>query len=308
MAGIIWTDSEERILCDGYGRLSKEKLKKLFPSRTWVAVKLHAHYLRLKYYIGVHEHVQGDLSVLLHDSPEAFYWMGFIAADGYFFNNRLRLVLARKDKRHVESFCRFVRCDNHRDLENNSYGVAVQDSFNVPKIVGKFDLQKAKTYHPPIVSWMTGDLCWAFFIGFIDGDGSIGNQSGRRDCLLRIKNHISWQPVLKFFTDFVSKEAGVVPPEVKPNKQGYAEVNIANSMTLKCLKKKAGELKLPVLERKWSKIDQDFVSRREQAIKNRIAVVDLKQQGFRNVEIAKQLGLSQAAISVILKKSKGEQL
>jgi DNA-binding NarL/FixJ family response regulator len=74
-------------------------------------------------------------------------------------------------------------------------------------------------------------------------------------------------------------------------------------MTLKCLKKKAGELKLPVLERKWSKIDQDFVSRREQAIKNRIAVVDLKQQGFRNVEIAKQLGLSQAAISVILKKS-----
>jgi hypothetical protein len=40
----------------------------------------------------------GDLSVLLNNDYETFYWIGFLLADGSFSDVRLRFGLAEKDK------------------------------------------------------------------------------------------------------------------------------------------------------------------------------------------------------------------
>ena len=50
-----------------------------------------------------------NLSILLDDSFESFYWMGFILADGCFFENRLQITLAIKDKEHLQSFANYVK-------------------------------------------------------------------------------------------------------------------------------------------------------------------------------------------------------
>jgi hypothetical protein len=301
MAGKIWTDIEEKILIENYAKCSRKELLDMLPTRTWAAIKLHASQLNVKYYKGVHEHVKANLRMLLENSPEALYWMGFLAADGYFHNNRLRLVLSIKDMSQVIAFCKFIGCPKHNKMGKDAYGMAVKDSFTIPKILKKYDLKKAKTYNPPNISEIDLDHCVYFFIGFVDGDGSIGKQSKRQDCLLRIKIHSSWKETLQNLVDKVCLKAGVKAPKVIINKQGYACVNLANSVLLKFLKRKAVEAKLPVLARKWDQIDDTKVSRVEQATENRNQVIRLLKAGLRNVEISKQTGLSQATVSVIIK-------
>jgi len=51
----------------------------------------------------------------------------------------------------------------------------------------------------------------------------------------------------------------VRPPKI--NTQGYATLLIGNTETNKFLKQKTLELKIPILDRKWDKIDLKFVSR-----------------------------------------------
>ena len=302
MAGIIWTENEEKILIQNYGRQNKNIVQNLLPNRTWAAIKLHARFLRVKYFTGIHNLVEADLTSLLDNNPEAIYWMGFLAADGYFHKNRLTLTLAKNDVSHLMKFANFIKCENCRDVKNGC-SLSVQDSHTVPKIVKKYNLKARKTYNPPNISWMNADICLPFFIGFVDGDGSIGFQYGRKDCILRIKNHSSWMPTLQQMIDIVCTQAGTLTPIVKLNNKGYAEVNIANSITLKFLKNITKNLKLPVLKRKWDKIDETLVSRVEKAICNKENVLELKKQGMKNVKIASLLGLSNSAVSIILKKS-----
>lgn len=277
-------------------------LIKLLPNRTWAAIKLHASYMGLEYNVGVHEYVSADLSVLLEDFPIAYYWMGFLAADGSFSGNRLKLSLANKDRNHVIRFAQFIKCRNHQQAKDTSYSVSVQDSFTIPKIIEKYDLKKSKTYNPPDISWMQRDMFFSFFIGFVDGDGCIGKQSGRNDCQLRIKNHASWISVLQHMVDMISTETNISLPNAKINAAGYAQMAISNSVVLKWLKEQSKEL--PVLARKWDMINETVVSRVEQAVHNRNRVLELNAMNIKNVEISRITGLSQAAVSVIIKKSR----
>lgn len=303
MAGIKWTTEEDEFLVANYGNLSKEQLLSHFPGRTWDAIKLHANYRGLQYYVGVHEHVQADLSRLLQDTPQAFYWMGFLAADGYFSQKHLKLTLAKKDKRHVIQFARFIQCRNHR-VCRNGYEVKVQDGFTIPKIIEKFKLKKVKTYNPPDIGWMTEMLFVAFCIGFIDGDGSIKFQSGRKDCLLQIKTHASWLDNLQLMSNRLSRLAGVKPVRAKVNNAGYASVCFGNCVLLRHLKRKTREMELPVLRRKWDRIDETHRSRYEVAKENRANVLELSKLGMRNRDMAQKLHLSPSCISVIMRELK----
>lgn len=303
MAGVCWSSKEEEILFANYGKCKKAVIQNLLPNRTWVAIKLHAKFLNLKYFVKVHDYVEGDLTVLLDDLPESFYWMGFLAADGSFVKNRLKLTLAKLDSSHVVKFANFISCKNHREIKNG-YELSIQDSINVPKIVKKYDLRPRKTYNPPNVTWMDSEVCIPFFIGFVDGDGSIGFQHKRKDCILRIKIHSSWTNTLQSMVNVVSRQVGVSPPKVKLTKAGYANVCISNSIVLKFLKKMAKRTNLPILKRKWDKIDETFVSRMEQSEINRINVFFFKEMGLKNSEIASRLGLSRSTVSLMIKQLK----
>ena len=73
-------------------------------------------------------------------------------------------------------------------------------------------------------------------------------------------------------------------------------------LILKHLKKKIINLGLPVLNRKWDKINILTVSLQERN-KQRIKEVELMLPTTKNKEIAKNLGISSAAVSQIVKRN-----
>lgn len=199
-----------------------------------------------------------DLSILLNDSNESFYWMGFILADGCFFEDRLQITLAIKDKEHLQNFANYVKYNiSLKDTKTNT----TFSSKNIeicPLICEKFDIKPNKTYNPPkTIKTFTIDQQYCLLAGFIDGDGNIQNQSkGRKDYFLRIKNHSSWEHILKEFNELIYDRGSV-----KINNQGYAELNISNTEVLKSLKRKIEEYNLPIMIRKWDIIDYSFESK-----------------------------------------------
>lgn len=235
-----------------------------------------------------------NLSKLLLETLETYYWIGFILADGHISKStRLRVTLAKRDKNHLIKLQKFL---NVQELqENTQVSISGMDSKVIREFCNKFDIKSNKTYNPPNLSFIKNkDLLFALSIGFIDGDGCIDNQTNRSDCKLRIKCHSSWVNNLEFIYNIKSKI----------NNQGYAYINITNSILLKELKRKAIFLNLPILNRKWDKIDLSFVSKQEKGQINVLKVKEMLKNNIKKSDIAKNLNIGKSAISQIIKRNK----
>lgn len=246
------------------------------------------------------------LSRLLEETNESYYWMGFLMADGSFAGNRLTLGLSSKDSDHLKKLYNYIGCDNtiHENLKVNSSSFSVMDAYSVPLLKEKFQINNKKTYNPPSsLDWMEDDLRYSFIIGFIDGDGSIGKQYGREDAILRIKLHSSWLGVLDDISTFINGKINVPTIKAKINNQGYGQITFANHILLKNLKNKTIELSLPVLERKWSIINENYTNKNEIA-KYRIETVrKMMESGSSNKEIREALDLKPSALSNLQKRN-----
>ena len=164
-----------------------------------------------------HQSVQGNPSNLLQETREAYYWAGFLAADGGInhITWRLKFNLAATDRGQVIKFSNFIECPNVRTEKNTSVALAIQDKSSIPIFARKFDFKPRKKENPPTdITWMSDEMFIAFLIGFIDGDGTINHQSGgRRDSQIQIKLHSSWLNILKQMADRVSLITGLhIPP------------------------------------------------------------------------------------------------
>lgn len=310
MAGIKWSEEEDKLLKDLWPTCSKEEILKYLISRTYDSIIIRASNLGIRKFYEKHPYVKSNLSVLLEDTPETLYWMGFLFADGSINEyKRLSLVLAIKDKDHLLNFKKFCEIPNHLYIKDKkkiiSIGVKAQDKFTVEKLCNKYDLKSNKTIHPPDYIPKNVDLFLAFIVGFIDGDGCIKKQSGKRkDSLIAIKLHNSWMDYLNRLSVKVAELAQVKPTNAKINKKGYAIIHFCNSKLLKFLKNKALQLGLPVLERKWDRIDLSYFSKNEIMANNRKKLASLVSKGLRNRDIAKKLQVSEAWVSVEKRKLK----
>ena len=239
----------------------------------------------------------GDLSKLLEETPEAYYWMGFLMADGSFTDGRLKLALAKKDKEHLFKFAKYINYSGSFSESETALQVSVKDLEVVQQLCKKFTIFPKKTYNPPtILSTLTRDNLICFLAGFIDGDGNIQNQNKREDFFLRIKNHSSWESVLKLFGSIITdKEC------VKINSSGYAELVITNTQKLQELKKTVLKYDIPLLQRKWDIINLDFVSKYTKAEELRIKVLNLLAKGMKQQDIAELCGTSPSNVSKIKK-------
>ena len=83
------------------------------------------------------------------DTPEAFYWIGFLLADGSFYDNRLKLGLSIKDADHLYKFANFINYTGAVDITDKSISIACKDVEAVQRIKEKFDIRDRKTYNPP---------------------------------------------------------------------------------------------------------------------------------------------------------------
>lgn len=241
-----------------------------------------------------------NLSLLLEDSYESFYWVGFIMADGCFHDNRLTITLSIKDKYHLQKFADFIEYSIpliDTDAKTSFKSKNVDAS---PLICKKFDLKPAKTYNPPkTIKNFPIDLQYCLLAGFIDGDGNIQNQSGgRKDYSLRIKNHSSWINILTEFNELIDGTSDFT--EIKNS--GYAQLTISNTDILKEFRKKIESYNLPLMRRKWDKIDYNYQSRTSDVLILRNNILEDFKNNISTKEVALKYNTSYANAYRIRKK------
>ena len=248
---------------------------------------------------------------LLEDTPETYYWIGYLLADGNFSNNnRIKFSQSNEDQISVEKFKKYIEwpCDTYYNEKLRKSEFSVMNINIVPKIMEKFDIKHNKTYCPPdkkIFEDMDVDLLAYLFIGFVDGDGHIANLHNRPDYNLRIKVHSSWYDTLNVFIERLFGLTGYV----KINNQGYADLAIGNSQILKQFKKKYFEnISFEPLHRKWDVIDLNYVGKYEQAKITLEKVKELYEQNYSVKDICKTLNLTEGLVYKDIKKIKNEEV
>lgn len=248
-----------------YEECYKKDILLAFPNRSWAALKNQAQKLKLR--MKLNRVKNGDLSKLLQETTEAYYWMGFLLADGHFSENRVNLTLGEKEKEHVYKFATFLKSpidavitstrETNYSKEATTFRIAVYNKYLINKIRDKFNIHTTnKTEFPPnlskIFSNTSTDNAIALIIGFIDGDGYIGSKN------IRIEIHKSWEANLKilshmllmYFSEVSKQETHL--SNSKENK--YVHLNIAKHSLLIKIYNWTATNKLPVLERKWTNL------------------------------------------------------
>lgn len=308
----VWSQEEDKRLKDHY-HLKRADLYKLFPNRSAAAVNIRVGILGLKREIN--PYAQGKLNVLLDESLESYYWIGYLYADGWLTRNKVSVLASIRDKEQIYKFANYIECSNVKKSNppktcypgtKEFYSVGVGDRFIVPKIIDKFDFRPAKTYNPPRFVVEDQNKFLALFIGYIDGDGCIKQQTGRKDCSIRLHVHSSWIDWLNQCRDKLVKifECEISYPAI--DKRGYVLWNITHSTVVTGLKKMILKENLPVLSRKWNKIDENYISKRFIANENKEKIIELASQGYTQKEISKKVGLSSSRVCVICSELRKE--
>lgn len=257
-----WTKEEIDILYNIYPKGSKEDICNNILNHSWGNIMAYASNHKIKKLI-TSKNKNGDLSYLLENSPEAYYWMGFLLADGTFdAKNSLCLATANKDKEQIELFANFLTAPKNRvktiDLVTNFSACKIARltccSVNyMPQIKKKFDLHLNKTINPPKISSynILDNLLLALFIGYVDGDGCIDKTKKQ----IKFTVHSNWLDNLKFFKTEIERIMNKKVSIPGINKAGYAFWSI-NKTTSKLLMDIAKILNLPILNRKWNILNE----------------------------------------------------
>jgi len=213
------------------------------------------------------------LERLLEEIPEAYYWAGFLMADGYFridalgYDCQLQLGMSEKDRCQIELFANFIDAKvGTKDvkLKSKIYRQAVcskRDSKALPKIIKKFSINKDKTHNPPARMMIKkNDLFLSFLVGFIDGDGCIRKDNG---CII-VACEKAWKETLdswflRLWQISKAKSAYNLKIPVCKVDKNMCRIQTNHDGIKAFIISKIKELKIPVLKRKWNNIaDRDL--------------------------------------------------
>lgn len=151
---------------------------------------------------------KNSLNRLIEDeSLQTFYWVGFLIADGSFYNKgKFELGLAEKDVEVLEEFSKYIDYQNKLMYREGtkSYRISFSNSKDVPKFMEKYGFKLRKTYNPidfSIYNKYTKGQLMALLIGIIDGDGHIANNGSSGAFAITITAHTSWE---QFYIDLLT--------------------------------------------------------------------------------------------------------
>lgn len=257
-----WDSNDKNLLKKHWSYSDKELIQKLFPSVKWNSIKEMARRLGLK---RLTEYRKGDLSPLLKENNVAYYWMGFIMADGWISKNgQLVVGLSQKDKNHLEKLAKLLKTEIRKiNIEETIFfgkkykrektvRIAIQDKILGLKLKNKMNISFRKTYNPPDLSFLNTDKkFFSFLAGFIDGDGSI--TKSKNSIMLRIECHKNWiinfKYIKKRIDDCIFNDI-----KIKKLKESVLLISCNKSFIIN-LKDYIFKLNVPILERKWEKIN-----------------------------------------------------
>ncbi len=226
-----------------------------------------------------------NVSNLLSESNEAYYWLGFLLADGHFSKNgQIQVNLSAKDLEHLRKFSTFVEYE--KDL--NKPSLSISDSKVVPKIKGLYDIKSNKTYYPPKISDLDGDALFSLIVGFIDGDGTICKRG-----YMAIKLHKTWLETIDFMLNSIVEDSRYT---VTVTNEGLALGTLTNIEATKKIRLNAERLGLPILKRKWERIDLNKLSKRERREKYENECVRYFEEGLTPRQVLDKTTISHSFI------------
>ena len=187
-----------------------------------------------------------------------FYILGLLFSDGHFTYNtgRITFALKKADINTVLAVADFLHCKVKTDKLNAYIDICSPD---VRKLMAEYKITDRKTYEPCDISSIDGDEMIAFIIGFIDGDGCIGRRTDTNQPRITIKLHESWIDNLRIMSECLYLHFGMndypKPIFVKQKSKKYAQVTWCNTQVLKQLSNFSQNNGIPVMKRKWIKIE-----------------------------------------------------
>ena len=242
----------------------------------------------------------------MNGSNEAFYWAGFILADGCVSLDkhgsntnsvRLSIVLNELDKEHLQKYQKFINTGQVHHYKNR---VAITTYDGTMEFMNYYGINFRKTYNPcnfEHFKQFSKDQLWSLLAGIIDGDGSITYKHNKTSVFIRIAAHNCWENFYKSFLDYME-----IPYTIMLQKKTAISISIQNKNFIHSLNKKLRSLNLPILERKWGRVETIPM---DLTAKKKIHQFDLNGSFIKEYESVKQaseeLGIDNTGISKCLK-------
>ena len=289
-----FNEQEIQFLIDEYSKLSREDIiQKL--NRSWNTIQKKCFKLGLKRSFNESKN-SFSLSKLLNFNNEDCYWIGFILADGHISKqNNIQINLSIKDKSHLYKFEEYLNLNLKFYESDKCIRLNLPDKPTILKIVELFKWKVNKTKNPPTIpSFINDDKLFSLIIGFIDGDGYIDIKGE----MIRIKCDISWKNILEMFYETLTGSQKIF--NITGDNLSY--ISIQQYETLNYIKRKCIDLNLPIMNRKWDRINLNKKHRIEINKEKEKKIIQCLKSGMKNNEIESHLGVSHGFVSKIKKK------
>lgn len=118
------------------------------------------------------------------DTKAAYYWAGFIAADGWIASDRFQVGLGLQigDISHLEKFKSAIKAEHEicKFMDNAAARIRFNSEQVVVDLRERFNITPSKTFTYSLPYFEEDYLLWEFLRGYIDGDGHISKtESGK---------------------------------------------------------------------------------------------------------------------------------
>ena len=175
--------------------------------------------------MGIHKY-KYNFDFFKKPSEELYYFLGFIAADGYISNNEIEIGINQKDKYLLERFRDIIVPNKplYYKTKTNSYTLKLSMKRYIPEIKKFYGMisnnKHAESVFPCIPRKYTKD----FIRGYVDGDGCIDSCTGHRNKTIYIGPRLRILGNKNFLTElnnatkkFVKHNTQAITPKGKEN-------------------------------------------------------------------------------------------
>jgi hypothetical protein len=271
-----------------YSKKSKKEIMETL-NLSWPYIQKLAHYNNIKREFNENVNDWKYKKLLDYYNNITLYWIGFMLADGHISKQKnIQINLSKNDKDHIIKLQQYL--GGFKIIETPSIvRITLSDKKTISKLSNDFGWESNKTKIPiQIPKFLTDDGIFSLIIGFIDGDGSICNKG-----MLRIKCDSSWKEILEFFYYHLTNEN----KKFNLTSDNCSLVYINKLKTLKNIKEKILNLELPVLDRKWNKVQTRLLKNEKHNI-----VKNLVEKGYNFELIKKETSFSNSFIHKVIKQ------